>query len=500
MMFAFNLLIFSPMHYQQLLWGSSLWSLIPVPCLLGTLLLLTPRVGAGGAWWRAGAAVVLAEVGTHSFAHGLAIWPVLLGVLLVNPVLGNMRHRAALAGVCAVIGAVTVFFYFRDFINVASHAYDLKPGDHAFSSGKSLFKDGNFHIAVRFFFAFVGTWFARTPFIDHPHDLAVALGQFTFLVLVAAVTLAARLRLWKVTLPWLALAGYVVIVGLMVSKRGADIGEHRAVTPRYLAVSQYMLIAGIAAAGTMAGVYLRATRTYSLSHQEDEAPAVPRLQIVGAVLLAVFCTAQIPVWQYGLHLTEVWHRARLQAQALLLFLPHLQSQGRLVSMETLDKESANWHCIDAVNTLLNLDLLRTRPLATPELKWFTKDKALPESKADVVSAKFEDDGTLRLDGHARFNVGQPADAVLIVQAGKVIALGQPTPRHILRIYALDYEFSNATDVQVPEMYPWSARVRLQGSDAPLELWALDVERRRICQLRARLAPDSTKSELRIERP
>ena len=33
LMFAFNLLLFCPMHYQQLLWGSSMWSLIPMPCL-----------------------------------------------------------------------------------------------------------------------------------------------------------------------------------------------------------------------------------------------------------------------------------------------------------------------------------------------------------------------------------------------------------------------------------------------------------------------------------
>jgi hypothetical protein len=37
-----------------------------------------------------------------------------------------------------VIAAVTIAFYFHDFINVAWHAYDLKPGDHALSGGKSL--------------------------------------------------------------------------------------------------------------------------------------------------------------------------------------------------------------------------------------------------------------------------------------------------------------------------------------------------------------------------
>jgi hypothetical protein len=221
--------------------------------------------------------------------------------------------------------------------------------------------------------------------------------------------------------------------------------------------------------------------------------------MVGVVLLTAFCTAQIPVWQYGLHLTEVWHNARRQAQALLLFLPHLQDQGRLISMETLDKESANWHCIDAINTLEKLNLLRTRPLATSELKWFKVDKPLPATKADATEAKLLDDGTLVVHGHGRFNVDQPVDAVLIVQNGRVISLGQPTPRHLLRIYGLDYEFSNLAEVQVPEMYPWEARVKLPSPDATLELWALDVAQRRISRVPATIVVSGAAKAVEVKR-
>jgi hypothetical protein len=500
LMFAFNLLLFSPMHYQQLLWGSSMWSLIPMPCMLGAILALTPREGAGGSWWRFAVAVLLAEIATHSFAHGLAIWPVIIGVLLVNPALGTLRHRLWLAGLGAGIAAVTIAFYFTDFVNVAWHAYDLKPGDPALSGGKSLFKDGKVYVAIRFFFGFLGTWFARTPFVDHPLEAAVVLGQITLLLFGSLAIITLRNRLWRSTLPWLALAAYVLLVGLMVSKRGADIGEHRATTPRYLALSQHLLIAGMAMTATLGVVFRRADERWRASHPGDAGGSSGVARIVGVVLLTAFCTAQVPVWQYGLHLAEVWHDARRQAQALLLFLPHIKEQGRLISMETLDKESANWHCIDAVTTLTNLNLLRTRPLETPELKWFKVDKSLPPTKADVTEAKVLDDGTLVLHGHARFNVGQPVDAVLIVQNGRVISLGQPTPRHLLRLYGLDYEFSNAAEVQVPEMYPWEARVKLPFQDATLELWALDVAQRRISRVPATIAIHSAAKTADVTRP
>jgi hypothetical protein len=267
-------------------------------------------------------------------------------------------------------------------------------------------------------------------------------------------------------------------------------------------VSQYLMVAGIGIAATLGAVFRRAGRRWRDTHAGDATEPNRHASIIGVVLLTSFCTAQIPVWQYGLHLTEVWHQARRQAQALLLFLPHLRDQGRLVSMETLDKESAGWHCIDSVNTLARLGLLRTCPLESPELRWFAVEKPLSTTKADVTSAGLLEDGTLELRGHARFNVDQPVDAILIVQNGRVISLGQPTPRPLLRIYGLDYEFSNSTDVQVHEMYPWHAQVKLPptAQDAPLELWALDVQRRRVSRIGATVLVNGAAKTVDITRP
>ena len=47
-----------------------MWALIPMPCLLGAVLVLTPRQAEHNSWWRLGMAVVLAEIATHPTASG----------------------------------------------------------------------------------------------------------------------------------------------------------------------------------------------------------------------------------------------------------------------------------------------------------------------------------------------------------------------------------------------------------------------------------------------
>ncbi len=482
LMFAINLLLFSPIHYQIIFWGSALWAVIPTACLLGVLLLLAAPRG-GGFGWRVIASMLLAEIATHSFAHGLAVWPVVLALILAYGS-APLSRRLAAAGAVLLVAGATVACYFHDFINVAHHAYDLKPGDHAMKGAGSLLEGDRLLQAGRFFLSFVGAWFARNPFTGHPLETARVLGAVT-VALFAGAGLFLLLRKpsreqWRAALPWLAMAAYVMGVGLMVSKRGADIGEHRAVTPRYLATSQYLLISMLALP-----LILRPRRS-----AEGAVEGGSRDGRVAAALLAAFITAQIPVWQYGLHLTDVWHHARRQAQALLLFLPHLKP----ASMKVLDKVSGGWNCLDAVNTLNGLGLLKFKPLESPDLKWFKRDdKPLGTEKASISTTTFREDGALELSGYARFSVAEPADAVLITQGDKVIALGQPAPRNLLRIYGLDYEFSNLEDAPVATMFPWKAVIpaaSLGSESSSLDAWALNVAGKRVAKLNASLSIDT----------
>jgi hypothetical protein len=70
--FVANLLVFSPMLYQIYFWGSSLWMTLPMLCLLGILNLLSPEdLPLKKPALVFGAVLLLAEIATHSFAHGI---------------------------------------------------------------------------------------------------------------------------------------------------------------------------------------------------------------------------------------------------------------------------------------------------------------------------------------------------------------------------------------------------------------------------------------------
>lgn len=483
LMLAINLLVFCPMHYQILFWGSSMWGAIPMTCLLGALLVMLRE--KWNPWLRLGLAALLAEIATHSFTHGLLIWPVLLVYLLIQKSETPLKTRLVMAGVWLALAAVTFGFYFHDFRNTAYHAYDLKIGDSAMGKGTSLLSADSLPKVIGFFFAFLGNWFARTPFADHPLENAKTLGAAIFALFLAIAALLTctkegRAR-WRESLPWLALAAYVILISAMVSAGRSQIGEHRAVTPRYLNISEYLLIAMLPLSA-MVGAVLRSLWKNS---------SAERFQLVGASLLAAFVTAQIPVWQYGLHLTDVWYHARKQAQALLLFLPFVKP----ANLNVLDKDSKQWNCLnDAVTPLKEIGLLKFRPLESPDLKWFTKQpKPLGKEKAGITATHFREDGSVEISGNARFSVFQPADAVLIAGSdGKVIALGQPQARPVLRIYGLDFEFSNTEDVSVASMFPWKGVIAAESvpdGATTLDLWALDVSTKNIAPIHSRLKVD-----------
>lgn len=479
--FVANLLIFSPMLYQIFFWGSSMWMCIPMPCLLGILNLASP--GPSGTltrpWARFAAILALAEVATHSFSHGLAFWPVIIAYLLLQPAFADKKARLLMTGITAIIAAVTITCYFTDFRNVAFHAYNLARGDYAMEGGLNLLNAAERSKFYGFFFGFLGNPFARSPFEDHPllqaEDMGVwVLAAFLVVAALTAFTRTGR-RLWIKALPWLGLCAYVIGVALAISKGRAHIGEHRSVTTRYIVISLFLPV------GTLALWYLyvrawlaekRATGGCCAALASSRAPSM-----IAACGLTAFAVMQLPQWSYGLHLTNVWHHARRQAQALVFFLPHIKP----ASMKVLDKDYR--YCLEQIRTLAGLGLLKTKPLESADLKWFRKDtKALPENQATLTEATYLPNGALRLRGNARFGQGKPADAVLVTVGDKVIALGQPKPKPTLRIYALDYEFANVDELPVNAMYPWEAEIPasvLPAERSELSLWALEVATRKV---------------------
>ncbi len=477
LLLAGNLLIFSPMLYQNVLWGSGMWMTLPVPLLLASILVL--RQDSWPLAARLAAVVVLAELATHSFAHGLCVWPVLIVHVAAQPALGSLRRRLVAAGVLTLVAAATFAAYFHDFTNQAVHAYGMKPGDPALGE-RAVAHDWGRVATVTL--GILGSLFSRNPFEPQPPiDAAPRIGAwllavFALLALVLVGTKKGR-QLWRVALPWLAVAAYAFGVALMVGFGRSNIGEFRAVAPRYLAMSSHFWLA----TGVLAFLVVRHFAAGLVAPRRETA------RRAGLVALTVAVVAQVPCWQYGAHLSRVWSRARWQALAHSMFVDHFTFPRGTATQNVLDMDQD--YCRRAIHTLRRIGLYKTPVLEKPELSAFGREaKPLPPDRGAVESVTARaDDGSWEIRGNARFGIQQPADLVLIVPAGEptVVAVGQFASTPALRLYGLDYEFANAEPLPHSLWSRWTAHLPASAAPASgrtLEVWALDARAMTVTRL------------------
>lgn len=480
--FAANLLIFSPMHYQTYFWNSAMWMCIPIPCLLGALVVLD---GKGPLWLKVLLAVVLAEIATHSFSQGMLLWPVLITYVALQPALGPLRQRLIFAAAMALIMGGTLACYFHNFHNQAFHAYNLRPGDHSLTGGVKLSEPGNLPRVFRFFFGLFGALFARDPFSGHLVDDAQALGPFVVapFVIIALLFVGTKMGrgMWSRALPLLGLAGYAAGVALVVGVGRAHVGEHRCVLPRYFTMTQYVPIATIALGFLLSRQWLSGS---ALSVQGRE-----WLKRLGLALLVLFCAFQWHLYQHGLHLATVWNNGRLSGQAITLFINH--PEIRPWSYAALDMNVVRWnieHTRDSANSMREIGFSSPVMLDSPDLKHFKKEKNLvgPE-KAELRSVTRNGD-EITVVGNARFGSDRPASLMLFTAPGSdtIVATGVPTPQAMLRLFPLDYEFNNPHDVPIGEPYRFEARFPasvLEKAGGKLDIWLLDRKPMQITKMK-----------------
>lgn len=483
-----NLLIFSPMLYQNVCWGSALWMCIPVPCLLGALLLLN---GENFGWGKFAGAVAVVEVASHSFSHGLAIWPLLFCVILVSPSIGPVKRRALFAGIWLLIGGVTIGCYLHNFINVAWHAYDLKIGDHALSGGvgQSLHDTtggGKFAKALDAFWGFIGSMWSRDPF-DATDVLERAQGIGKFIVGVFGVSLAAVVgtpfgrRLWRECLPWMALAGYVIGVGLLVGLGRTTTGEFRALTPRYCVISLFLPIATLAILFLLLRAMVRCDCLGAL--------VKTRVRFAAALGLGALMMLQYPSRQYGEHLMHVWKIGRLQAKGMAMFINTVEPEAD--NWEPLDRRDSHGHKLDAkanINIMRKLGLFKTPVFEAPKLSHFQNDgKLFEKGKGADLKARVEGN-QLIVEGFAKYGFEKPADLVLLADAktGMVLHLLQPQLNQLLKLYGLDYEYTHHAERLEGDVFnPFKRSIPLEtlpAGESKLEAWGLDVAGMRIRKL------------------
>lgn len=468
---GFNLLIFSPLQWENFLWAIQTAFVLPMACLAAALLVLETRLPV---WARFGLALAAAVVGTHSFSHGLAIWvAVPAWVLLRVPFAeGSREDRRRFLFAWAAAAAVFLIPYFSVDYRAASsqqaHQYGVGVGDSTplvAYAGESLASP---LVVAHFYVSMVGSPLARLGSWA-PAQAALVWGLVVHGLLAAALAAIAMARdreLWRRSIPWWILAG-VALMSCALAALGRAVATKGiyALAPRYVSVSQYVLVALVALGALLA---LRGARARAV------------VTVVALVLIAPVAGG----WHAGIQGMRAWQTARLQARTSLLFIQDFSPRF----IRRLDYQ---WETARAYAESLDRYAYLDPPLA----------RSLRPDAFEVVS--LEEDGVsgriraahavgdrLLVRGEAALAHGRPAHGVLLTVGDgserRVVGIGEGRSRPEGRVYLHDHLFG---EVELDPDEPtglWRAKVDLARlPDAPVvhvQAFLVDSGRMRIYPL------------------
>ncbi|MDA0813517.1 MAG: hypothetical protein O3C21_14150 [Verrucomicrobia bacterium] len=499
--FCANLLLFSPLQWENFLWAVQVAFMLPMCCVCWALVVLRVKrhwsVGL-----RFGFCLLLALVATHSFSHGMLVWPVVLMSVLLQPDFSSTaRSKWKFLSGWIVAAALVLGCYFSDLQNAShsGHAYNQMPGEAPPGIANFSATIANPDKAIHFFGSFLGNPLARITRLP-ARDVAPWFGW----TLAACFALgAARWFLrWKHkdeiarALPWLALGGTAVTVALMVALSRAEVaGVRSALTPRYNSMSLYLLLS----VGLLGMIFGQEIMKRSGSRQ-----------MLFSIFTGAFLVTQFQSWAYGIVRMEQWENSRLHSLTSLLYINHFypEADTRLDVSPAFVRDQAN---------ILNRYGYLAQPLArNANTEPFTlASKPLPTNRWALDRVEMSSDGdALEIAGWTLLPEsagGTASHGILVTRPAAAESESDEndaSPADVLQVASIhalppmssavaDNAFNFKRELDRPDFSSWSARVPIADlfdesiDSVVLKLFAVDARKMRMHRLAKKITVTSS---------
>jgi hypothetical protein len=400
----------------------------------------------------------VALLATHSFGHGLLLWPAVAAYVALEP---GGRRKPAFLGAWVVAAALVLVPYFTvgGFRNESVHAYERPVGEAPpalIAADESLAQEERM---LRFGLTMLGSPLARIPGLEAP-EAAPWIGRGLLALFAAAAVAAWRSGRFGAALPWLGIGGTAVAACAVTAVgRSSLIFQQYALIPHYVSVSTQLVVALVGLGALLL----------------PRAAAV----VAGLALLAL----QAPAWRAGAEGMWVWEQARLHARTALVYADHLESRfPRRIDWDqgTVRKWAG----------MLDRHGYLDPPLAkAPTLAPFVQDeRALPEGAVGIQQARLRE-GMLRVRGLGG------GHGVLLVhrdRAGeaRVVALGESWTPVRRPTAGWEHVFDFVEEHGARDAGRWEAVIPLAslpvGRKLWLEAWAVDADAMRIARIPQRV--------------
>jgi len=235
----FNLLIFSPVQWENWLWGVQFIVFVPILCLIANILIAFEKFDIRV---KVISQILLCTLSMYSYANGMVCWILSPIALLLSGSWSQLRQQKWLIGLWGLSFTANFWLYFRDYV---------KPGYHP------SMKDAFVHpfTAITYFLSFLGSPLSTgsnlfQAFPGENAAISASVGAVLMILFVLQVVYLAvffQRGLLQRLGGWLLIQSYVLISASITTLGRVGFGVDQSLSSRYTTFSVYLAVGLIGA-------------------------------------------------------------------------------------------------------------------------------------------------------------------------------------------------------------------------------------------------------------
>jgi len=382
MLLLANLFIFSPMQYENWLFGVQIEYFLPIACVSSCMVIAFTRINA---YWKMIFCMTLATISTFSSINGLLCWFVLFPVFYFSGTKNEFFRKWPSISAWTIGTILAIALYFNGYHKPEAHPSLILALVHPLD-------------ALKYFLATLG----NTLRIIHTVQVIIVVGGLMILLYFTIVFYIVRhikdKELIRLSIVWIMLGLYSILTAAMLMIGRLGFGIFQSLASRYTTFTLFLAVALIFLSAII------------IHHYQQKRPISVLQKSCIALVIAFLIFTKVNTYPVAARELKGFHATIQHAKAGLMFInfiPHSECVNKIYpsNFDELKRK---------VNILNKLGYLRP-PLETTNV--LQDIEAKESGKIDYGS--FDrltkiNDSVYTASGHATIpNTNNPADAVLL---------------------------------------------------------------------------------------
>ena len=295
-LFLANLLIFSPMQWENWLWGLQAITFVPIASITASLAIIFSQNFLLLKFLSSG---ILATIATFSFANGLLSWIVIFPALIWS---GQRKKRTIpiVAG-WLLLFVLNLTIYFHDFVEAENSPSFLEAFNNPFRT-------------IAYFTSFLGSPLGLQTLVLNQIFGSIVIILFSFFCYYLWRN-KQNYSLLNRAFPWLLIGSYTIGSGILTTIGRVGFGVEQSLSSRYITFSTY---------GMLSLIYLADLTLVDLKYRGDRffVKVIKRSISISSMIFIILYVANFSL---GMSKIIALNKDRLYAKACLIFIHEINT-------------------------------------------------------------------------------------------------------------------------------------------------------------------------------